>query len=145
MTMRKDLLAPALLALGLLGACGSNPDEGRTFPATYAELQTFLLLDQGCAGCHQGPGTRPGLNLQPLMSYGDLVDAPAQSETWKGTRWAGGKLVVPGDPDASLLVLVLEAPQGLPAKLHMPGDEMTVSPQRIDALRRWIAAGAKDD
>jgi hypothetical protein len=54
------------------------------------------------------------------------------------------KLVEPGDPDRSLLVVVLEHPTGLPEGLRMPL-EQRLPLNLIADVRAWIAAGAPAD
>jgi hypothetical protein len=124
-------------------ACGGTPAS--PYGPTLAEVQEYLFLDRGCAACHAGPGTTPGLSLQPGASHASLVGAAPQSSRWAGTKWAGLKLVEPGAPERSLLMVVLEQPEGLPESLKMPGGGARVSAARLAGLRQWILDGARDD
>ena len=51
--------------------------------------------------------------------------------------------VAPGDPDASYLLQKLE--RAMPAVgVRMPPDQ-PLAPNKIEAIRQWIAAGAQDN
>ena len=54
-----------------------------------------------------------------------------------------GKVIVPGDPDRSLLIHFLEGRRG--ENHRMPKDSRPLSPAQIDMIRRWIAEGARND
>lgn len=102
------------------------PDTG---PVTFARIRPILL--RGCARCH----TRDGLRGPPpegliLTSYEAVV--------------AGGErlVVVPGSPDASMLVRHVEGRE----RPRMPFDGPPwLTPEEIADLRRWIADGARDE
>ncbi|MFN2148845.1 MAG: NapC/NirT family cytochrome c [Anaerolineales bacterium] len=78
------------------------------------------LLQSRCTGCH-GEGGLAGLNLS----------------TYAGVLAGGtdGPVVVPGDPETSLIIIkqTLETP-------HFA----QLTPQEIDLLKNWIAAGAPE-
>ena len=107
----------------------------------------------GCASsnmCHQGPGrSMAPLDLRPGHGYGELVGQPS-------TEVPAWDLVAPGDPDASYLYLKLVgrqaeacAAEGLPAMdcgKSMPScQDCMLSERLIDAVRRWIEAGAPNN
>lgn len=84
------------------------------------------LLAMNCYGCHGDSG---GLNLRTyrdLMLGGNL-----------------GKVIVPGDPERSLIVHFIEGRRG--ANHRMPKDSTPLLPAQIALIRRWIAQGAKED
>src|SRR5436190_16616226 len=54
-----------------------------------------------------------------------------------------GKVILPGDPDGSLLIHFVDGRRGTAHR--MPKGGRPLSPAQIDTLRRWIAEGAKDD
>ncbi len=88
----------------------------RTYEGTFA-----AMLNGRCATCHGGPLAEAGLDLG---SYEGLM---AGSEN--------GPVVVPGDPDASLLI---ERQSG-------PTDHFgQVLDDELEALRDWIAAGVPE-
>ena len=126
------LLAIAALAGGL--AADSEPSTGAKFEAPalddadvrFFEERVRPLLDANCFRCH-GPDAkrlRGGLRLASratLLAGGD-----------------SGPAVVPGDPDASLLV---QAVRWSDANLEMPPDERL--PEEVVAtLEEWVRRGA---
>jgi hypothetical protein len=54
-----------------------------------------------------------------------------------------GKLIVPGDPDSSLLLHFIDGRRG--EQNRMPKEGRPLSSTQIELIRRWIAEGAKDD
>ncbi len=127
-----------LVALALVvAACGGRAEERRT-PA-YDDIQR--IFDQSCAGgdCHRSPTGEPaaGLDLAPGVSYQALVGRPSAAAP-------GRTLVVPGAPDESYLLCTID-----PACGHRVGGPMPpvvpLSPSTIEAVRRWIADGARPD
>ncbi len=94
-------------------------------PVSYSR-QIAPVLALRCYGCHGDSG---GLNLR---TYADLM---------RGGNL--GKAVVPGDPERSLLIHFIEGRRGEAQRMPLGG--RSLSPARIEAFRRWIAAGAKLD
>lgn len=108
-----------------------------TFTAIYEEL----IAGAGCNStyCH-GSISAGALALDGKAdAYTNLVGAPVAGASCVD---AGGVRVVPGDPDASLLLDKLGATPSCGDP--MPPGAM-VSAERIEQVRAWIAAGAKDD
>lgn len=99
-----------------------------------------VWLEINCAHCHnpRGPAMQSGLDLR--LAQKD----PAKFGVWKSPvaagRGSGGRLydIVPGDPDASILVFRLESTE--------PGVKMPELPSRmVDAegvklIREWISS-----
>jgi hypothetical protein len=102
------------------------------------------------SGCHNGADTPAGrIDLRAGMSRAHLVDATSQLEP---TR----KLVVPNDVAASYLMLMLgfvpaamaSPPGGAPPSSvgYMPqGVPDGLCCQKLEALERWINAGAPNN
>jgi hypothetical protein len=86
-----------------------------------------ILVDH-CKRCHDQDKKKGSLYLmtyEGLMQGGDL-----------------GKVVQPGDPDASLIVGAVEKKKwpNMPPKVFP-----ALTPDRLQALRQWIAEGAVDN
>jgi hypothetical protein len=85
-----------------------------------------------CESCHQ-PGSdgtqKSGLDL---TTYAGLM---------KGTKF--GPMVVPGDPDSSNLMLLLDWRAS--PDLRMPHGKKQLSTCDRNAIRSWIREGAKDN
>ncbi len=116
-------------------------------PATLSELQDGILTPSCAAeGCHGSFLPERDLDLSEGNSYGALVNVSAQE--------SGYTLVVPGEPDQSLLYLTLENEfygdgEDQPATLgkmppRLPGTAGLSNADRA-AIRSWIADGAMDN
>ena len=85
-----------------------------------------------CFGCHQPGGQGDQKIGLDLSTYAGVM---------KGTR--SGKMVIPGDPEASNLMWLLDW-RGAP-ETHMPLGKKKLSTCDRDVLREWIREGAKDN
>ncbi len=88
------------------------------------------ILRSSCQGCHQ-PAKAQGDVV--LLNHGDLLLAVD----------GGEPCIVPGSPDASVLVDVITPLGDVPPE--MPEDGPPLSQDQVELIRRWIAAGAPDD
>jgi hypothetical protein len=96
----------------------SAPTEGSR-PTTWVD-GIGDIFQQDCSGCHGGEGGFGGLNLS---SYQGALDG---GDTGPG--------VVPGDPDASLII-----------QRQVTGDHPgQLSGSELDIIRDWIASGASE-
>ena len=87
------------------------------------------LLRVRCQGCHQPARAKAGLVLtdHAALLAGSL----------------GGEVLVPGDPQASLLLEMVTPLDGEPPE--MPKQGAPLDDDELALLRRWIAEGALDD
>jgi hypothetical protein len=139
--------APADAATSDAEVAQSCPDA-----PSYAELRS-TIFDVRCTsgGCHtdepcQGfcpPGAARGRVLfAPSSTQADLVNVAAEAD-------ARLKLVVPGDPDDSLLVrkLIDDLPEDQSLGEPMPLGEairwQQIPQPEVDAIRCWIQDGAR--
>lgn len=84
--------------------------------------------------CHEGPRATGGFELTPGSAYGALLGDVARAGACAGRR-----LVVPGDPDASVLAARVG---GGTCGARMPLGTIPLAPPEVDTLRAWIAQGA---
>lgn len=115
-----------ILLYGLLTTVWPCPAVSASDGAEFFERRIRPVLVQRCFECHsENARSREG---------GLLLDRES------GWLQGGdtGKAVVPGDPDASLL---LKAVSGKDDDLRMPPDGQ-LEQQEIDLLTRWVAMGA---
>ncbi len=108
------LLSAALVSTSLVSA---DDDPFRSIVAP--------VLARRCLSCHADDERKGGLSLQSAeaLNGGD-----------------SGALVEPGDPDASLLIEMIEPIDGSAA---MPEEADPLDRESIDAVRAWIADGAR--
>jgi mono/diheme cytochrome c family protein len=90
------------------------------------------LFKWRCAGCHQPGGEGYEKSGLDLTSYAGVM---------KGTKF--GPMVIPGDPESSNLMLLLDW-RAAPA-LRMPHGRKKLSTCDRDNIRKWIRQGAKDN
>lgn len=104
---------------------GSEDTSLRLVPAEvpFAAVSAELL-EPHCLLCHAGRTPAAGVAL-------DTLDAVTS-----GTTLRGQKLVVPGNPEGSVLYNVIVTGRMPPASGERPARES------IEKLRLWIAAGA---
>lgn len=116
-----------MLAPFLLLACGP--------PATLTQVESEVFA-KSCAqtSCHKGSSPAGSLNLEG-RTYEKLVNVMAPDQP-------GAVLVVPGKPESSWLMKKLTSTS--PTITMMPPGE-ALDGARLEMVRSWIAAGAKDD
>ena len=132
------ILFVALLAVWLCAACQS---------ATFSEVQAEILTPSCAAeGCHSSFLPERGLDLSDGNAYAALVDVAAEEPD--------ATLVVPGDPERSLLYTVLEVEafgdgEDQPATLGLMPPRAVgaagLSAAKQTMIRSWIADGAMNN
>jgi hypothetical protein len=110
-----------------------------TWPSIYE-----VVIQSRCASsaCHGGASPPAGLSLsdrEDALATLLSADASASSDCQ-----GQGRLVVPGDPDASLLYRKLTLHVGDPMLCGgpMPSGSGALADRYVTAIRDWIAAGA---
>ncbi|MDQ2833745.1 MAG: c-type cytochrome [Acidobacteriota bacterium] len=126
----------SLVAAALLG-CSSQPPAVRG-PLTNDPASTQFYPDrvqpifqEHCFRCHGGWNRKGGLNFQ------------TRTGLLKGGN--SGPAVVPGDPAKSLLLRLMQHEEALDKQgkpMPMPPNKPKLSDADIDAVARWIEAGA---
>ena len=129
-------LSSGLLALGTClmlhvatSAAQKTDPPQTTAPAPAQDIEFFEskvrpVLDEACFECH-AEDERGGLRLdsrEAMLKGGD-----------------SGPSIVPGDPDASLLIQVVRHVDGQP---KMPRRKDKLPQAQIDALAQWVRSGA---
>ena len=116
---------------------------GETVPdeySTYHAIQEYIF-DKSCANsaCHAAPTNIAGLDLTYTHSYKKLVGEMPENPV---AAAAGMKLVDPGKPENSFLLTKLISPIAQEYGTRMPLGSGVLHDGKIDAIRKWIAAGA---
>jgi mono/diheme cytochrome c family protein len=121
-------LVPIFAMVGPQPSCAAGPREE---PVSFREdvLPVFQIR---CVSCHQ-PGA------QGYQASG--VDLTSYQGVMKGTKY--GPMVVPGDPDSSNLMRLLD--WKVSPELRMPHSKRQLSFCDREAIRTWIREGAKDN
>jgi hypothetical protein len=89
------------------------------------------LLAMRCGACHGLRSMNPAADLG-LRTYADVM---------RGGNL--GRVVVPGDPEKSLLIHFIDGRRG--AGQRMPAGAAPLAEKEIERIRRWIEEGARDD
>jgi mono/diheme cytochrome c family protein len=123
MWIRVSWLAGAFGVLMVAANSGSSqetrPDPGRA---------AMGIFKAHCLSCHKGAQAAAGLDLSTIEGIN------------KGGT--SGKLIVPGKPDASLLMKRVTGQGGLP---QMPMGFAPLTKEQLTDLRAWITGGGKLD
>jgi len=117
--------------------CAPKDAPKRVLPQTSQSKKSFKedvmpVFVGRCVSCHKAGGEGQAKSGLDLTSYAGVM---------KGTKF--GPMVIPGDPESSNLMLLLDWRAS--AELRMPhGMKQLNSCDRND-IRAWIREGAKDN
>lgn len=121
------------MLLALFFACSGDESPAPPAEVTLVDVQE-RVLGPSCAftACHGGDNPKRQLDLSSVdASYASLVDVTGEI--------SGRVRVIPGDPDGSQLLQVLEGPvdevEQMPPGFALDADALAL-------VRAWIAAGA---
>lgn len=130
--LRGRVLAPAAVC-----------DCVHVMESTWQAIQTLVFQRHACtfAACHGTPPGSGDLDLTPGAAYDDLVNVRSQTD-------AAYMRVEPGAPVDSMLWQKLAARtlglEGVPFRA-MPIGDPPLWTGELDAVERWIAAGAPEE
>lgn len=130
-------------AIVLNGCKKDSPVEGES----SANLSSFELIqrtvfDLSCAtsGCHTQTSRAGGLVLERNLSYENLINVLPSNTAARGD---GLRLVRPGQPDSSFLMIKLDRPASTQYGDPMPQNLLSPLTENFRLfIRQWIAAGA---
>ena len=140
-------LAAALLACGSsgdgspAGPSGGAPDGGSTDTDGDSPRAVTLVRLSGeiftprCAtsGCHSGTTRAGGLSLQAEDIATAIVDVPSAAKP-------DYKLVAPGDPVNSYLLMKMRGDEGIAGDRMPPGGAL--EDEQVALVEEWVEAGA---
>jgi hypothetical protein len=112
-----------------------TPCEEAAFHADLAWIQKNVFDVSCTTNCHSGPNPGAGMNLTAPFAHAHLVNVAS-------TQFGGWIRVVPNAPGASMLMVQLGGEPGPELEGFMPWGMPRLCDPMIDAIRRWIAAGA---
>ncbi|MBM82257.1 MAG: hypothetical protein CMJ78_16955 [Planctomycetaceae bacterium] len=123
------LIAIAVILLNinaLMAAEKLSPIDQKVAEKISFRADVWPIVKRHCWGCHSGAGPKGGLNMDTVA---DML---------KGGD--SGPLFAPGKADDSLLVEMIIGDEP-----EMPQQKPPLSAAKINILRGWVHAGAKDD
>ena len=118
-------LAAAILALPRTSIHAAQ--DPAADPAFYT-TRVKPIFDSNCARCHGGLNRRGGLNMDTRAGF------------LKGGH--DGSVLVPGDPDHSLLVRLIRHEGPADDPMPMPPKRPRISDADIATVSQWVKAGA---
>jgi mono/diheme cytochrome c family protein len=128
-SMAALLAGGGTIAVEMIGSSG----KVCAAPAQTSFADDVLPIFKGyCFSCHQPGGQGQDKSGLDLSTYEGVM---------RGTKF--GKMVIPGDPDSSNLVWLLDW-RGAP-ETHMPLGKKKLSTCERDTIRAWIIEGAKNN
>ncbi|WP_394841335.1 hypothetical protein LZC95_30220 [Pendulispora brunnea] len=139
-------LVVASVALNLVACSSSSDAPEESGPSFKGTVHPILAQSCSLTACHGSKESNLGIYIpsSPADVHATLM---TESPTARGA-----KFVVPGNPDASYLMMKIDGTQGqLEAKCsgtcgaQMPLDLPVLSDSERAAIRAWILAGAKND
>ncbi|HVZ40165.1 MAG TPA: hypothetical protein VHI13_12880 [Candidatus Kapabacteria bacterium] len=135
-------MALAFATLLTSSGCSNSTNPTVTVEPKFSSIQANIFnLNCTTSSCHGATGNRGGMILEGAVAYNNLVGVVPENDSAKARHLLR---VFPGKPDSSFIIYKLTGPrsgEGDP----MPKTGSSLDPQQIDAIRTWIANGAKND
>ena len=124
------------------GTSGGGSGGGSTVPASFATMK--LIIESLCQGCH-GSDMSLNLNSDPAL-YGRLTTT---DPTKVAKSCSNIPLITKGDPSKSALFKMLEGTCPPPFSVMpdgcKPAEGNCLEADYVDAVKRWITAGAPEN
>ena len=125
---------PIVAWVSVLAACPPVEEEPTLAPKLSTIHEEVFMPRCSANACHGGPGPSAQLDLE-REPYASLVDAPSDADE-------SVIRVVPGDPDASLLYLVLVGDSHGVRQMPVGG---ALEDFEVEGIKTWIEDGAEDN
>ncbi len=139
------MLCAVVVVAGIAAEYGCHTTEpAPVVEPTLSSIQTNIF-DQSCTApgsCHGGDPPKAVLSLERGKAYQSLLFGRIQNDT--ALKHYSGR-VVPGKPDSSYLCAKLTGMLRPDEGDRMPDRLNSIPQQYIDAVKQWIANGAKDN
>jgi hypothetical protein len=114
---------------------GLAPCEEAVYHSDLPWIQK-TVFDVSCTTkCHGDTPPAAGMSLRPEQARAALVNMAS-------SQFSGWTRVVPGSPARSMLMVQIGGETGPALEGLMPWGMPKLCDEKIDAMRRWIAAGA---
>ena len=142
MLLRFMSLSLLLIAALSWGGCGGDdstvgPDddvEGTLTEATLAQVNEVFAVSCAFSGCHSGGEPAADLSLE-----GDFAARIVGVDSGQRPDF---KLVDPGNPNKSYLLIKVRGDDEIVSQQMPPGAPLTAA--QVEIIRAWIASGAKE-
>ncbi|HVW24934.1 MAG TPA: hypothetical protein VHC69_06160 [Polyangiaceae bacterium] len=142
------------VVIGSVGACGCGGDATSTQmtapstspAATFSQIYAMAfpsMTAPRCEFCHSMPPSDVGNGKLHLGTDQQTAYAALVGQTSMSARCGGHPLVVPNQPEMSLLYLKLSPNPPCGSRMPLGGTPFTDA--QLEMVRSWIAAGAPND
>jgi hypothetical protein len=130
-----------------MGSAGKGGSAGNGAPAaTFTQIFDMMYpmaTNARCTACHSQPpfdvaNGNLSMGMDKASAYKALFGVKSTS-----SKCGGMTYLDPGKPESSLLYLKLTATP--PCGVRMPNGGNMFTPDQLEMVHGWIAAGAKDD
>ena len=112
-----------------------GPDgESELTEATLTQVSEIFAVSCALSGCHSGAWPAAGLSLEGDFATCIVGVASGQRPDFK--------LVNPGNPDSSYLLIKVRGDDEIVSQQMLPGG--TLPAEQVETIRVWIASGAKE-
>lgn len=117
---------------------GANltPCEDAVFHSDLAWIQANVFDVHCTEGCHSGSNPASGMDLSAGVAHASLVGVTSRYD-------ASWKRVVAGSAAQSMLMVQIGGEPGPELEGFMPWNQPRLCNEMVDAIRRWINAGAQ--
>ena len=112
-----------------------TPCEAAVYHSDLAWIQAYVFDVSCTTKCHGDTPPAAAMSLRPDEARAAMVNVPSHHEP-------GWVRVVPGSSPSSMLMVEIGGEPGPPLEGFMPWGMPKLCNEKIDAIRRWIAAGA---
>jgi hypothetical protein len=118
---------------------GLAPCDEAGYHSDFSWVQRSVF-DVSCAvsGCHNTVERKASLDLSTGHAYASLVNVAS-------TQHTGWMRVVPGSSPESMLMVQIGGEPGPALEGYMPWGMPRLCNAQVDAIRRWVSAGAAND
>ena len=122
-------LVSVVALAAILTGCGRSEEQ----PTVSFKADVLPVLQRNCLECHDAVGSGTAASGFSVVSYNGVM---------QGTQY--GPVVVPGDPDSSVLIQLVEGRAD--PSIGMPhGDNRALYAREKEILRAWVAQGAENN
>ena len=128
MTRLRIALISLVAMTSILAGCGRQEEPPVSFKA-----DVMPILERHCLECHDAVGGGTAVSGFTVVSYNGVM---------QGTQY--GPVVLPGDPDSSVLIQLVEG-RADPSITMPHGDREKLYAAEKEILRNWVGQGAKNN
>ena len=132
------------VTVAITAVCCKSPVDSTPVDPTLSSIQANIF-NKSCttSSCHSANYHASAMSLVSGQAYATLIGITPENDVAAKKGW---KRVVPGYPDSSFLYIKVHGPDEDNGEGdQMPQEVGALTAAQIDAVRQWIANGAKNN